>query len=88
MAAAVVVAVFLVTTPIVGVLSAASDDSVRQLALLASPSTLVAGIGQWWFAPAGESAIGAHGLLYGLSGVALFAGCVLLLLARYRKVAR
>lgn len=85
-AAGVTVASFLVTTPVVGVLSVMPNTTVNQLAGLASPISLVAGIGEW-FDPLGESQFGDFGPLYAVAGAALVAGCVALLLARYRKVA-
>jgi len=106
-AAALVVALFLVTTPIYGVMagvafSGAADggmptgDSLRMLQLggLVSPMTLVAGVVQWWYPPIEE--IEQYGPLFGgpdgplYLGVtaALVAVSLLLLLLRYRKVAR
>jgi ABC-2 type transport system permease protein len=87
-AAAIVVAVFLVTTPVVGVLSFAGNDTARQLAPMASPTTLVGGVGDWLFERTGVSDIGDFGPLYGLVAAAVVVGCVLLLLVRYRRVAR
>jgi ABC-2 type transport system permease protein len=99
-AAALVVAVFLVTTPIWVVLNAIaySSDSVQetgeltgsalqlaQLSGLASPGTLVSGVGTWFFASA---RLGDYGPIYGVVALALTVTCVLLLLLRYRKVAR
>jgi ABC-2 type transport system permease protein len=86
-AAAVIVAVFLVTTPVVGVLYAVGGETLRQLAFLASPMTLVGGVGAWLFESGGVN-VGPYGPLYGASAVALVIVCVTLLLARYRKVAR
>jgi ABC-2 type transport system permease protein len=85
-AAAAVVATFLVTTPVVGVLYAVGGDTARQLADLASPMTLVGGVGDWLFESGGEQGVGSYGPLYGAVTVGLVAACVLLLLARYRKV--
>src|SRR4029453_2705820 len=85
-AAAVVVAVFLVTTPVVGVLSLAPSETVRQLASLASPTTLVGGVGDWLFRPGGgSSGIGDFGPLYGAVTLGVVAACVGLLVLRYRK---
>jgi ABC-2 type transport system permease protein len=86
-AAAVIVAVFLVTTPAVGVLSVAPRESLQQLAGLASPLTVVQGIGIWLFDASGHD-IGSYGPVYALASAALVAVCVPLLLARYRTVAR
>jgi ABC-2 type transport system permease protein len=86
--AAVIVAVFLVTTPVYGVLSLSTSPAVRDLAGLASPLGIVYGIGQWLFPPGGKSPIGGYGPVYALTAAALVAASVLLLLARYRKVAQ
>jgi ABC-2 type transport system permease protein len=87
-AAGAIVAVFVVTTPIVGVLSAVAGETGRQLAFLASPMTLVGGVGDWLFEPSGEMGVGDFGPLYGAVTVAFVAACVTLLLVRYRRVAR
>ncbi len=90
-AAGATVAVFLVTAPVVVVLTFATTTTGQQLAQLASPSTLVGGVGQWIFGrPEGmpeELGIGSFGPLYGAVTLGLIALCVSLLLARYRKVA-
>ncbi|MFY1697742.1 MULTISPECIES: ABC transporter permease [unclassified Solwaraspora] len=95
-AAGGVVAVFLMTTPIVGVLSVLPSVTANQLAGLAAPSSLVQGTGLWLFRDAlitgpddpGGIGIGDFGPVYGLVTVVLIAGCVAALLARYRKAAR
>jgi ABC-2 type transport system permease protein len=86
-AAAVIVAVFLVTTPIVGVLSVTGGESAHQLAYLASPTTAVEGAGAWLF-DLRNTDVGSYGPLYVLVLAGLVVAGVLLLLARYRKVAR
>lgn len=92
-AAGAVVAVFLMTTPIVGVLSVLPSQTANQLAGLASPSSLVGGVGAWLFRGVLSAndrellSIGSFGPVYGVAAVVLVAGCVALLLARYRKVA-
>ncbi|MEV4480691.1 ABC transporter permease [Micromonospora coxensis] len=92
-AAGGIVAVFLMTTPIVGTLSIMPSATVNELALLASPSTLVQGVGLFLLgdllAPAGqaEQLIGGFGPVYVLGAALLVAACVTLLLLRYRKVA-
>jgi ABC-2 type transport system permease protein len=97
-AAALTVAFFLITQPVFGVLMgvaysrAAGEEltgsnlTISQLAPLVSPMTLADGIGQWWFAD--RPAIGSFGPLYLAVGVGLVVVAVLLLLVRYRKVAR
>lgn len=90
-AAGSVVAVFLMTLPIMGVLSVMPSDAVQKLAGLVTPAGIVQGIGVWLFSP-GEPGpevmdIGGYGALYGLTGLLLVVACVFLLLVRYRKVA-
>jgi ABC-2 type transport system permease protein len=87
-AAGGIVAVFLMTTPIVGVLSILPSSTAQQLAGLASPETLVSGVGTWLI-PATITGIdiGRFGLVYAIETGTLIAACLLLLLARYRKVA-
>jgi ABC-2 type transport system permease protein len=104
-AAALVVAVFLVTTPIyamiIGIAFGTSPDGVPtgsalqaiQLAGLVSPTTLVGGVVEWWFIPPvpvteNPVSIGSYGPLYGAVTLGLIIVCLLLLLLRYRKVAR
>jgi ABC-2 type transport system permease protein len=92
-AAGGIVAVFLMTTPIVGVLSVLPSRTVNDLAGVASPSSLVQGVGGWlfrrWLVTGNRTIlpVGHFGPVYGLVTVVLVVGCVLLLLARYRKVA-
>ncbi|MER7168573.1 ABC transporter permease subunit [Micromonospora sp. NPDC000207] len=92
-AAGGIVAVFLMTTPIVGFLMIVPSRTVNELALIASPSTLVGGTGAWalgdLLVPEGSGGppIGGFGPLYAAVTVALVATAVLLLLLRYRKVA-
>lgn len=85
-AAGGIVAVFLVTTPIVGVLSSLPSTTANQLASLASPMTLLAGVGQWMGGRFGLD-LGRFGPIYAIETVCLIASCLLILLARYRKVA-
>lgn len=86
-AAGAIVAVFLVTTPVVGVLSEIGGGTAQELAALFSPSTIVFGLRQWLFgAPEEGASIGDFGPVYGLVTLALVAACVGLLLLRYRRV--
>jgi ABC-2 type transport system permease protein len=104
-AAAMIVALFLITTPVYGVLMgiAYSGDedgqltgaalTLSQLAGLVSPTTLAQGVGQWWFqTPSGDGdglpTLGSYGVLYGLVTLVVVVLSGLLLLLRYRKVAR
>jgi ABC-2 type transport system permease protein len=67
--------------------------TLDRLAGLVSPITLVDNIGRWWFGRGGADSdnfeiLGPYGPLYGGVALALTVLCVLLLLLRYRKVAR
>jgi ABC-2 type transport system permease protein len=87
-AAGGIVAVFLMTTPIIGVLSILPSTTAQQLAFLASPMTLVSGVAQWLITGANTDLnIGRFGPVYGIEAVTLIVTCLLLLLARYRRVA-
>jgi ABC-2 type transport system permease protein len=85
-AAGVVVAVFLVTTPVVGLLETAGTGSTRQLALLFSPVTVVVGVRRWLFGTPTGLDLGGHGPVYGAVALGLVAVCLVLLLLRYRRV--
>ncbi|AGZ39334.1 ABC transporter permease [Actinoplanes friuliensis] len=87
-AAGGIVAVFLMTTPVVGVLSILPSTTAQELAALASPMTLVSGVGQWLITGANTGLnIGRFGPVYAIEAITLIATCLLLLLARYRRVA-
>lgn len=98
--AALIVAVFLITTPVFGVMQAlayndaidgvpATEGQLRlsQLAGLVSPTTLNDGIAAWWFQPS-PTRVGNFGPLYLAVELGLVALCLLLLLVQYRRVAR
>lgn len=92
-AAGGIVAVFLMTAPIVGILSIMPSRTVNELAMLGSPTALVHAVGRYTLGdlliPGGqtEDQIGGFGPVYLAAAVLLVAGCVALLLMRYRKVA-
>lgn len=87
-AAGGIVALFLMTTPVFGVLQALPSETARDLSGLASPMMLVSGVGTWLFpGHASGMPVGRFGLVYGIEALTLILGCLLLLLARYRKVA-
>ncbi|MFI5492699.1 ABC transporter permease [Actinoplanes sp. NPDC051859] len=87
-AAGGIVAVFLMTTPIVGVLASLPSSTSQELAGLASPMTMVGGVGQWLVPTANTGLeIGSYGPVYAIETATLIFTCMLLLLARYRKVA-
>jgi ABC-2 type transport system permease protein len=90
-AAGGVVAVFLVTTPIVGVLVSLPSRTANELAGLFSPTTLIQGLWRWASNGGPDSQgldVGGFGPLYAVVAVVLVGLCVVLLLLRYRKVAR
>jgi ABC-2 type transport system permease protein len=88
-AAAFIVGVFVITAPVVGILSVLGNETLSKLAFLVNPMTLLSGFEQWVFGadPNTRLPIGDFGPLYGVGGIALLALTVGLLLARYRKVA-
>jgi ABC-2 type transport system permease protein len=87
-AAGGIVAVFLMTTPVVGVLSVLPSQTAQQLAGLTSPMTVISGVGAWLIdGPNSGIDIGSFGPVYAIEVVTLVFACLLLLLARYRKVA-
>ena len=87
-AAGGVVAVFLMTTPVVGVLNILPSQTAHNLSGLASPMSLLTGV-EIWLRDRTDLGldIGRFGPLYGIELVCLVTACLLLLLARYRKVA-
>jgi ABC-2 type transport system permease protein len=87
-AAGGIVAVFLMTTPVVGVLSVLPSEAARGMAGIASPMFLVGGVGSWLL-PGSSKVIDVdqYGPVYGIAAVTLITACLLALLARYRKVA-
>src|SRR5690606_20719705 len=87
-AAGAVVAAFLVTTPVVGLLSAVGGDAVQKLAGLFSPGTLILGVRVWLFGEEGAPYPGEYGVWYGVVTVAVVAAFIGLLLVRYRRVQR
>ncbi|GIM92803.1 ABC transporter permease [Paractinoplanes toevensis] len=87
-AAGGIVAVFLMTAPVVGVLSVLPSHTANDLAGLASPMSLISGVEAWL---RGRNDLGINvgdfGVIYGIEAFCLITACLLLLLARYRKVA-
>jgi ABC-2 type transport system permease protein len=87
-AAGGIVAVFLMTLPVAGVLSVLPGEGPRHLFGLASPQTLIAGVGNWLRRhPDVHLDVGTYGAVYGIEAFCLVVAGLLLLLARYRKVA-
>jgi ABC-2 type transport system permease protein len=97
-AAALIVGVFILTTPVLGVLQGIAYSQsngeltggalqLSQASFLVSPFTIVQGIGDWLFGE-GTPFIGPYGPLYLAVTVGLIVLCLLLTLLRYRRVAR
>ena len=84
-AAGAIVAVFLVTLPIAGLLSEVGSRAVQDLAGLWSPMTLLGGLERWLFDTPGQFG-DSYGWVYGLITIVLYGGCVALLIQRYRRV--
>jgi ABC-2 type transport system permease protein len=85
-AAAAIVAVFLVTAPVVGVIEGVGGDTARQIAPVGNPVTLVQGLKTWLYHNNGFE-IGQFGPVYLAIAVGIVAVCTILLLVRYRRVA-
>jgi ABC-2 type transport system permease protein len=85
-AAAAIVAVFLVTAPVVGVLSAVGGRTMQELAPVINPVTLVGGVKTVVFRTTTGIEVGDFGPMYIAIAVSLVIFCGTLLLARYRKV--
>ena len=87
-AAAMIVAAFLITTPIFGVLVEVSGENepMGQLAGLVSPLMTAMAVSGWLFDEFEE--IGPYGPVYALTALGFVVACAALLLLRYRKVAR
>ncbi|MBU2668785.1 ABC transporter permease [Actinoplanes bogorensis] len=87
-AAGGIVAFFLMTAPVVGVLSILPSKTAQHLAGLANPMSLLTGVQSWLRGKTDLGLdIGDFGVIYGIELFCLVTACVLLLLARYRKVA-
>lgn len=87
-AAGAIVAVFLLTTPIVGLLEETGGESVQQLAGVFSPMTQLMGIRGWLGGDVDVPYPGPYGWVYGVVTLGLIVASVGLLLARYRRVQR
>lgn len=86
-AAGLIVAVFLITAPVVGVIEGVGGDTADKVAPVLNPVSLVHGLeGVIYGSPPGAG-VGGYGWLYLLVGAILFGGCSALLLVRYQKVA-
>jgi ABC-2 type transport system permease protein len=75
-----------VTAPVAGVLSVVGGHTLRQIAPMLNPVTLVLGVKIALYRSAEEFDIGNFGPMYVSVALAVVVACVTLLLARYRKV--
>ena len=85
-AAGAVVAVFLMSLPVVGLLEEAGGRTAQQIAGIFSPATLPIGIREWLFGETGAPYPGPYAWLYVLATAAVVAAATGLLLVRYRRV--
>jgi ABC-2 type transport system permease protein len=84
-ATGMIIAVFLLTAPVSGVLGVVGSGSLASLAGLFDPVSLLNGVDMWLFGD-GLVQVGSYGPVYGLVTVALAAVGVALLVWRYRTV--
>jgi ABC-2 type transport system permease protein len=89
-AAGGIVAVFLVSAPVVAVMASLPSQTANELAGIFSPPSLIQGVRTWLEGSSQEAGlqVGDFGPLYLATAVGLVVACVVLLLLRYRKVAR
>ncbi|TDV53787.1 ABC transporter permease [Actinophytocola oryzae] len=86
-ASGMIIAVFLLTTPISGALQAFGSGALADLGGLLDPSSLLNGVDQWIFGPGiGIVQTGSFGPVYALVTAALIALGTALLVLRYKKV--
>jgi ABC-2 type transport system permease protein len=86
-ASGMIIALFLLTTPISGALQSFSDGTVENIAGMLDPSSLLNGIDQWLFGlNIGIAQIGDLGPVYGLVAAVLIALGTYLTVVRYKKV--
>jgi ABC-2 type transport system permease protein len=96
-AAAIIAAFFLLSSAVAGIIMGLGHGiqsmTLQRASLLFSPQTLVQGVQGWVFDRqlpqfGSEFTLGSFGRLYALAWLVFSAGSVLLLLLRYKKVAR
>jgi ABC-2 type transport system permease protein len=86
-ATGMIIALFLLTTPISGALQAFGNGALADLGGLVDPSSLLNGVDQWLFGPGiGIVQTGDFGPVYGLVTAALIALGTYLAVVRYKKV--
>jgi ABC-2 type transport system permease protein len=86
-ASGMIIALFLLTTPISGALREFGSGAMENLAGLLDPSSLLNGVDQWLFGPGiGIVQTGEFGAVYGLVTAVLIALGTALTVLRYKKV--
>lgn len=86
-ASGMIIALFLLTTPISGALQAFGNGALADLGGLVAPSSLLNGVDLWLFGPGiGMVQTGAFGPVYGLVTAALTALGTAVVVLRYKKV--
>lgn len=84
-AAGAIVVVFMITSPVVGLLAALGEGgALSQIAPMFSPFSLPEGVRSWLYGTSFD--VGPYGPVYGLVTLLSISVCTLLLLLRYRKV--
>jgi ABC-2 type transport system permease protein len=84
-ATGMIIALFLLTTPIAAVLGIVGSGTLRELAGLCNPVSLLGGVNRWLFGATGPD-VGPYGPVYGLVTVAVAGAGVGLMLWRCREV--
>jgi ABC-2 type transport system permease protein len=84
-ATGLIIAIFLLTAPISGVVATVSSGATSNLAGLFDPISLLNGVDNWLFG-GGLIQVGAYGVVYGLVTVALAGLGIALVMWRYRTV--
>lgn len=85
-ATGLIIAVFLLTSPISGLLGEIGSGPLRDLAGLFDPVSLLNGVDAWLFGERLLVSVGSYGWVYGLGAAALAALGTALLIRRYRRV--
>lgn len=85
-ATGLIIAVFLLTSPVSGLLGEIGSGALRDLAGLFDPVSLLNGVDSWLFGEELLISVGSYGPVYGLAALALGTVATALLIRRYRRV--